>query len=182
MDATPTPSRDGTTTPGGQAVATFERHRDLVYAWAYRVLGRHHDALDVVQDVFIRWLSQSFREPPQEARPWFRRVTTNRAIDLLRSRQTEARKRMAPARVNDPSLDPLEAEELRRDVAAGLARMTPMQRDVVVAKIYDDLTFSQIAEELGISTSSAKTHYFRGLSTMRDQLALRWRPREGNES
>ena len=36
----------------------FERYRHEVYAWAYRLLGRHHDALDVAQDVFLRWAAQ----------------------------------------------------------------------------------------------------------------------------
>ena len=38
------------------ANAAFDRYREEVYAWAYRILGRHHDALDVAQDVFLRWL------------------------------------------------------------------------------------------------------------------------------
>ena len=41
----------------------FESFKDDVYAWAFRVLGSHHDALDMVQDVFLRWIVQALEEP-----------------------------------------------------------------------------------------------------------------------
>ena len=72
--------------------AVFERHRREVYGWAYRFLGRHHDALDAAQDVFLRWLAQSRRALPENPRGWLRQVTINRAIDLLRRRRTRKMK------------------------------------------------------------------------------------------
>ena len=52
---------------------TFETHRHEVYGWAYRLLGCHHDAIDVAQDVFIRWADRPAGDAPAHPRAWLRR-------------------------------------------------------------------------------------------------------------
>jgi RNA polymerase sigma-70 factor (ECF subfamily) len=156
----------------------FEPYSGDVYAWAFRLLGRHHDALDVVQDVFMRWSDQCFLAPPTNTRGWLRRVTVNRAIDLHRGRTAEkvAREQNATceATVPDRTIEALDLSSLRGDVATALDDLSEMQRSVLVAKVYDELTFSEIADELRVSVSTAKTHYLRALRAVRDRLAPRW--------
>ena len=48
--------------------AAFEAYRNEVYSWAYRLLGCHHDALDVAQDVFLKWVDQCREAPPRNPR------------------------------------------------------------------------------------------------------------------
>ena len=164
-----------------EAVGIFERHRQDVYGWAYRLLGRHHDAQDAAQDVFLRWLDQSRHSMPENPRGWLRQVTVNRAIDLLRSRRpTEpvhaAAQQCSPA----TGLDAAEKQELRGAIAAALDRLTESQRGVLIAKVYDGLTFAQIAAELGLAVPTVKTHYVRALAGVRDSMARRWAPEGEN--
>jgi RNA polymerase sigma-70 factor (ECF subfamily) len=160
-------------------IDVFERYREDVYRWAYRVLGRHHDALDAAQDVFLRWLNQSRTSaPPRNARGWLRQATINRSIDLLRARRSDgAAERAEPMQA---VLRPVEAgaeeAELREDVAGALAELSEAQRCVLVAKVYDGMTFAEIADELGVATPTAKTHYLRALRGVRDRLERRWLP------
>jgi len=162
----------------------FEQYTGDVYGWAYRLLGRHHDALDVVQDVFLRWDAQCARQEPAQPRGWLRRVTLNRAIDLRRRRCTTSESR-ASVSTDPPDLTTtdsrttshvalLDREELRNDVALALDNVSDMQRSVLVAKVYDDMTFAQIAGELGLAVSTVKTHYLRAVRTMRDHLRQHW--------
>ena len=164
-------------TIGKASAGAFERYTGEVYGWAYRLLGRHHDALDVVQDVFLRWDAQCAREAPQCARGWLRRVTLNRAIDVRRQRRHEPAsgeaiisKMSAPASTS-PAFD---REELRNDITAALDRLTEAQRGVLVAKVYDEMTFAQIAVETGLALSTVKTHYLRAVRGVRDGLHRRW--------
>jgi len=166
-----------TATEHGQA---FERHRHEVYAWAYRLLGRHHDALDVAQDVFLRWVDQASDAAPAHPRAWLRRVTVNRAIDVLRERWPEGNAAALPD--DAPAhFDWVEDHELRDAVVRGLRSLSDAQRSVLVAKIYDGLTFAEIASELDIAIPTAKTHYLRALAAMRGELAPQWAP-ERSES
>ena len=66
----------------------FELHREAAYRVALRVTGRYEDALDVVQDGFIRAFER-LGEFQQTAgfRTWLLRIVTNRALDLLRARK-----------------------------------------------------------------------------------------------
>ncbi len=155
----------------------FEDHTNEVYRWAYRLLGHHHDALDVVQDVFLRWIEQCRREMPRTPRGWLRRVTLNRALDLIRRRATSPMPIEGPplASPEPPAtLEPLDAAALRSDIAVALATLTDLQRNVLVAKVYDGLTFSQIARDLEIAVPTAKTHYLRAIRAVRERLAPRW--------
>ncbi|MFH0983584.1 MAG: RNA polymerase sigma factor [Planctomycetota bacterium] len=160
-----------------EAVGVFEGHRREVYGWAYRLLGRHHDAQDTAQEVFLRWLAQSRRAVPENPRGWLRQVTVNRAIDQLRLRRTTVPPTEAVMPHSTASeCDELEKRELRSEVAAALAQLTEAQRSVLVAKVYDGLTFAEIAIELGVAVPTAKTHYLRALSAVRDSLARHWAP------
>jgi len=168
------------TTTNSPPASGFEQYTDEVYGWAYRVLGRHHDALDVVQDVFLKWARQCGEQPPQQPRGWLRRVTLNRAIDLRRRDRLDG---TPIAQVFDEPLttkDLAAADEtidqvaLRNDIAVALDRLTELQRGVLVAKVYDEMTFAQIAAELSLAVSTVKTHYLRAVQAVRDRLQPRW--------
>ncbi len=154
----------------------FEQFTNDVYGWAYRLLGRHHDALDVVQDVFLKWTRQCSMDAPQQPRSWLRRVTLNRAIDLIRERRTGDASEAAlfASEAARPRLVGIEQDELRADVSTALEALTDVQRGVLVAKVYDGLTFAQIAEELNLAVSTAKTHYVRALKHVGTRLQTRW--------
>jgi len=166
-------------TIGNTTGPTFEEYTSDVYGWAYRLLGRHHDALDVVQEVFLRWHAQCRQEAPQRARGWLRRVTLNRAIDLRRRRRGTA-DAADTAVMPDPATDRgvdlanLDHDVLRSDIAAALDRLSEAQRGVLVAKVYDEMTFPEIATELEVSVSTVKTHYLRAVRAVRDRLQPKW--------
>ena len=165
------------TTIGNSPGTAFEQYTGEVYGWAYRLLGRHHDALDVVQDVFLRWHAECRRQAPTRPRGWLRRVTLNRAIDLCRRRQTGlegADAALQRATVQDSAETGMDRETLRSDIASALERLSEAQRGVLVAKVYDEMTFAEIAAELDVAISTVKTHYLRAVQTVRDRLQPRW--------
>jgi len=158
-------------------IDAFEPYTNDVYAWAYRLLGRHHETLDVVQDVFLKWTAQCNQSVPDHPKSWLRQVTMNRAIDVIRKNQRSLEQISdidttvsSPAR----SMDRAERSELRQDIAMALDRLTDHQRSVVVAKIYDGMTFAQIAEEMKLAVSTVKTHYLRAIRVVRDRLQKNW--------
>jgi len=158
-----------------EALAVFQRHRRDVYGWAVRVLGDHHDALDVVQDVFLKWIGQVQVVEPASPRAWLRTVTVNRALDLARARKRRPLDAAATAPRAARDEDRTEQQELRQHIVSALAALSEQQRAVVMSKIYDGLTFAQIAEELDIAVPTAKTHYLRALEAIRDRLPRGWR-------
>lgn len=151
--------------------ADLEKHRALVYGWAYRLLQNHHDALDVTQEVLIRgWqAAQADMQAPANPLGWLRRVTINLAIDWNRS-SARRRKLTGPVgSAESPQHDAIRRERCRQ-VAQALRTLTDRQRSVVLAKVFDGCTFAKIAEELDLSVSSVKSHYVRGLAALKNKL------------
>jgi RNA polymerase sigma-70 factor (ECF subfamily) len=152
--------------------ACFNAHRARVYRWAYALCGRHEDARDVVQEVFLRMLKRPPELPAAAAAvSWLRQVTSRVVIDRWRaesSRQTARREYVVPA----TSEQAVETYELVERVRAALQTLSEQQRLVVMAKTYDGMTFRQIADELGIAVPTVKTHYVRALSAVRVRLNI----------
>ena len=152
------------------AQVIFEQNRAQVYAWAYRLVQNHHDALDVTQEVFIKWWRAN-GEGSVTGNPlgWLRRVTVNLAIDTIRSAARKASHRPAAAPIVAEPQDPARRETASR-IAEALETLTERQRSIVVAKVYDGCTFAQIAEQMDVAVPTVKSHYLRGLEALRRKL------------
>ena len=113
----------------------------------------------------------------KHARAWLRRVTVNRAVDLIRARKSiESGRHAGGVPVPADGTSPAEREELRDRIAAALGELTEMQRSVLTAKVFDSLTFAQIAAEHDLAVPTVKTHYLRALRAVRDRLKRDWGP------
>ena len=136
--------------------AYFEAHRTRVYRWAFAMCGRHEDALDVVQEVFLRML----KRPPEPTGPsaviaWLRQVTARLVIDRWRSESTR-RSIQEQYIVPTGSQDDPESRELAENIRAAIESLSHRQRLVMMAKTYDRMTFAQIADELGIARPNSQ--------------------------
>lgn len=130
---------------------------------ATRLLGDRAAAEDVAAEAlaraYARWPKVSglaYRDG------WVLKVTTNLAIDRLRRRPPE----VSPAR----SADFEDAVELRLALNAALLTLAPRQRQAVALRYLGGLNDREVAQALGISLGSVKTHIHRGLNGLRARL------------
>lgn len=149
-----------------------------------RLLDRHAAALslyarqfcdapeDVVQEAFLK-LSGLNRAPDDPA-SWLFRVARNLAIDAARAAGRRRRhESIAAARADewfDPATGSVANEVDPEEAGRALADLPVEQREVIVARVWGGLTFEQIAEVSGLSSSAAHRLYARGLETLRQQL------------
>lgn len=154
-----------------EIAAYFRAQRGVVFRWALFLCRNREDARELVQEVFVRML----RRPPERGSSvaavlaWLRTTTRRLAVDRWRSaaRRPPVGQLADVALQADGSSDPEEAAHLRW----ALGRLTSRQSLIVLARVCDERSFPQIAEELGISVSSAKTHYLRALTALRESLS-----------
>lgn len=153
----------------------FAAHRARVYRWARGMCGRHEDALDALQDVFVRMLdSGACFENDGAAIAWLRRATSSVVVDRWRATRGRVRREHAVAIERSgktPAEDALGAADEAQRVRAAIAELSEQQRLVLLAKSFDDCSFGEVAAELGIAVSTAKTHYLRALDAIRARLA-----------
>jgi RNA polymerase sigma-70 factor (ECF subfamily) len=150
-----------------------ERHQRTVHALAYRWLGDHAAADEVVQATFLQAYTHlvDFRGEAS-FRSWLCGIALNQARTQRRARQRgrtvslddvpEAALPQVDASAAEPSL----RDRLRRLVDA----LPPRQRAVVTLRLASDLSFRDIARLEGISENSAKVSYHHAVTRLRAWL------------
>jgi RNA polymerase sigma factor (sigma-70 family) len=134
-------------------------------------------AEDLVQEAFIR-LARSSHRIHDEARAaaYLRSIVINLARDHNRRGLVSLRHR-PPAAEDGPSAEEeATGRESRREVVAALRGLPKRQRDCVALRYYLELPVPEIAETLGLSVNSVKTHLQRGLRSMAVVLQEKHQP------
>ena len=153
-----------------------DRYREL-HGLAYRLLGDHGEAEDVVQETFLRLDGQAVLDRPDgEVTAWLRRVCLNTACNRLRGRRrTTARLQRAglAERADDeadagatPLLDVLRAEQ-QRAVRQALAALPERQRSVLLLR-HAGYSYAEIAATLDLAVGSVGVLLARGERAFRE--------------
>jgi RNA polymerase sigma-70 factor (ECF subfamily) len=148
------------------------------YAAALVLYARQWSAApeDVVQEAFLALVTRA--SVPEPVAPWLFRVVRNRALSSARGeRRRRRREHVAgsrrPAWFRADPAGELDAVALRD----ALAELPAEQREVIVAHLWGGLTFAEVAELLGCSTSMAYRHYTAGVAALRARLGASPCPR-----
>ena len=159
----------------------FERHRLLVYRFAYQMTNSRDDAEDVVQEAFVR-AYQNLHRYRDEAKftTWILRIVTNLCTDRARSgnrrtalEQQEAARGLDWMTLGNPE-DPVENLEGDRRVDAikrALAALPPHHRSVILLRDLEGREYPEIAEVLNCTVGGAKLRVLRARRALRDRVA-----------
>jgi RNA polymerase sigma-70 factor (ECF subfamily) len=157
------------------------------YLVALQLLGNPEDARDAAQNALMRFFSRLDRlEPGRPIRPWLFTIVRNAALDLARRRTVRRSDSLDEAReefgteVIDQSADP-EADrrrhELRRDIWRALGRLTQKEREILVLRDYQDLTYAEIAAVLSVPIGTVMSRLHRARRSLRGLLEADYGPR-----
>lgn len=128
-------------------------------------------AEDLVQEAFIRLAHNRHRIREQDrAAAYLRSIVINLARDHNRRGLVSLRHRPPAAQDDRSAEDHATSREDIAEVVAALRDLPRRQRDCVVLRYYLDLPVDEIAETLGVSRNSVKTHLTRGLKNLSAQL------------
>ncbi len=137
---------------------------------AWLLTGDPHKAEDLVQTALLKcwptWQRICSRGP---AGAYVRRTLVNTYTDWWRRRWTSE---VLTGQVPDAELVPDAHAVERHDVLTALAGLSRSQRAVLVLRFYEDLSVSQTAEVLGITTGTVKSHTSRALEALRASLTI----------
>jgi RNA polymerase sigma-70 factor (ECF subfamily) len=132
------------------------------------------DAEDVVQTAFVKF----WRHRPDAATehyPLLYSAVRSTALDYLRGHDRRTRRENDPdaglLREDEPYFDrSIEQREDCAQLEQALRTLPEAQREVLVLRVWSDLTFAQIAETLGESVNTVAARYRYGLEALRKQL------------
>lgn len=129
------------------------------------------DAEDVLQEAFVRfWRHQ--RSLGGDPGPLLFTSIRRAAVDLARRDLRRERREQAAGLDDEASLfEPVAgAEDRTREIEAALRRLPAEQREVLMLKIWGELTFDEIALQLEIPLNTAASRYRYALVALRREL------------
>jgi len=152
----------------------YDEHAQALFAFLLNFTRDENDTRDLLQEIFTRLA----REPgllrgARDERAFLIRLAHNAAVDLMRRRGTRQKYH---DQFGEEELS-IFAADANPDVAAfreslsrALAELPEDQRAVVHLKLWENLTFEQIATALDIPPNTAASRYRYGLDKMRERL------------
>lgn len=148
----------------------IEEKSDAFYRVAYGYTHNPEDAKDIVQEAVCKaYIGKDHLKERDKFYPWFYQILTRTATSFLR-------KHARSVAWSDEILDALPPEnEPWGDilwVQESLARIDAKSRTVIVLKIYENMTFAEIAQILKKPENSVKSLYYRGLKLLKERMQI----------
>ncbi|MBX3239917.1 MAG: RNA polymerase sigma-70 factor [Chitinophagaceae bacterium] len=158
--------------------AIFLRYRGKLYHYIFTITASREMAEDTVHDVFLKiWNNREKMAGIENMNAYLFRVCHNQAISGLRRMAKEAlilselRQETTPFL---PDADPVSQKEIRAYIQQAVNKLSPQQRQVFLLSRQEGLKHNQIAEQLGISINTVKTHMGQALRFLRDEIGQQY--------
>jgi RNA polymerase sigma-70 factor (ECF subfamily) len=149
------------------------------------------EALDLVQEAMIKLARKYADRPEGEWTPLFYRILQNGVRDWHRRQKVRNRIMVWSGRsaadgeyydITGQAADPagrspdeeLQSSEAMRQLEVAIGELPPRQREAFMLRTFEGLDVAGTATAMGCSQGSVKTHYFRALHTLREQLGEHW--------
>lgn len=155
-------------------VNLYNRYKHSAYVYCLKILGDGDAAKDIVQGVFLKvYERRSQLLHPERFKSWLLMIARNDCLTMKRKASWTAE---LPEESEDtlasPPTSAVEKEEEIALVAQAIARLQPEMKEVVILREYDNLSYKEIADVLGVAESTVKSRLF----SARQQLYARLKP------
>ena len=157
-----------------------------VYRYLYAMVKNHEDALDLSQETYLKlWRTLSYYRGDCSPTTWILRIAKNTAIDHLRKIQkngeqsslsyTDKDGSTLHLEFPDPDVDAnpeqaLGRKQMRMAVRQAILSLPDEQRDVIVLREFEDLSYEEIAERLSLEIGTVKSRLYRARHAIKDFL------------
>ena len=156
-----------------------KRYESRVFNQGLRLMGNPSDAMDLLQEVFLGVYRNLHRfRGDAKFSSWLFRIAHNKAIDLSRRKRLLARtppnaegeadplEGLPADRQQEPEVSLMQSE-LNKRIVERLSQLPLAQRLVVELKVFQSMTFEEIADMQDISENTAKTRFYAALKKLK---------------
>lgn len=150
------------------------------FGFALQLLRNREDALDVTQEALVSFFDHLDRfDEARQLDPWLLSIVRNQAYDFLRRRKVRAAESLddlleqgaaLPAGQGPTAFDRVARDELRARLWRALGGLSSEHREILVLRDYQDLSYLEIAEVLGVPKGTVMSRLHRARRALRDLL------------
>ncbi|MBI4979722.1 MAG: sigma-70 family RNA polymerase sigma factor [Spirochaetes bacterium] len=151
----------------------YESHFQRIYAYVYRKTMHRETAEDIVSETFMKALHgmSTFDPSKGSVQSWLYRIATNAVIDFYRKKKIHA------ADVWDiPSGEDIETDAVNRHcldaVKRYLGTVPQKKRDIVIMRVWEDMSFREIAESMQENEAQVKMTFYRTIQQLKKMVPL----------
>jgi RNA polymerase sigma-70 factor (ECF subfamily) len=156
------------------------RHQRRIYAITRRMTGSHDDADDLAQETFLAAYRAMERfDERQSFIAFISRIAINLCINHLRRRRRwlkiqtqrpEEAARASTGRVHSDLGEQMERDEMMARLQEAIAALPPEQKAVLVLKVYEEMSYREIASTLKISPGTVMSRLSRARERLRKRI------------
>ena len=149
-------------------------YQKRVFLLAYSFFHNREDAMDLVQETFLRLYQKiNMFKRGESFQNWLLQISKNLCIDYYRKNYGKNRELKSETPVDELNLsgqegqNPEVSSDLRTIFSAGIKKLAEKQRMIFVMKHYNQLKYKEIAEVLGISLGTVKSLHYKAVQNLR---------------
>lgn len=148
-----------------------DEHERTIFNLVYRMVHNYEDAKDITQSVFIKaYENLHSYNPSFKFFSWLYRIAINECLNHNSKRKkVEQLNWDPPVRDKNPE-DQVASNETSAQISAALMKLKISYRTVLVLKHFNDFSYKEISEILGIPEKTVKSRLFTGRQLLKDQL------------
>lgn len=167
-------AKQGNLYPFEQLVKKYQKN---MYRLAFRMTKDHDSADDLAQETFVKAFTSigSFKEE-YSFYPWIFKICMNLSINYLKKKKfTVSESELEPYKLEDKKTagDPMSQlmkDELMDRIERSIDRLPPRFKAVFILKVYEELSYEQIAKSLNISVGTVMSRLFRARERLQKSL------------
>lgn len=158
-------------------------YKNYIFAIILNFIKDYEEVENVAQEVFLQVYLSLPAYKDDNFKAWISRITTNKAIDSIRSKRRkfqenpmEEEGQIEVLKLSDEKDDPLELlieKEDSQELKQVLASLPQIYRDIIFKFYFEEKTYKEIAEEEDLSVKTIESRLYRG----RNMLKEKWRER-----
>jgi RNA polymerase sigma-70 factor (ECF subfamily) len=156
-----------------------KRYQRRIYFLAYRMVGSHETADDIAQETFIKayFAIESFKIG-HSFYTWLYRICMNLSINSLKRRrlvipESQFKEEANPLERRGGGADPSERfalKEMEERIESAIDSLPPKYKAVLLLRVYEELSYEEIAETLEITEGTVMSRLFRARERMHELL------------
>jgi RNA polymerase sigma-70 factor (ECF subfamily) len=143
------------------------------YLAAIALVGNRDDAMDISQEAFVKAYRAIGRfDPDRPFYPWFLRILRNQCFDWHRKRKARPAGDLV-AELPDARMNPevlAQRNEIKDEVWAAVRKLGDRDREIIVLRHFQHLSYAEIATTLGIPQGTVMSRLFTARSRLRELL------------
>ncbi|MCM1143858.1 MAG: RNA polymerase sigma factor [Blautia sp.] len=145
-----------------------QKYYDEIYRFCFFLTGQETDSYDIAQEVFLKFIRYADSYQYRNLKGYLLIIARNLCYDFFRHKKDVlSMEEIAETGEEDRGLKLAEEKMLLQEA---LMEIAPEQREVVILRIYEELSFREIAKMLGCNLSTAKSRYRLGIEKLRRLL------------